>query len=150
MAINKKLYRSTGDKIIFGVCGGLGEYFDIDPVIVRIIFVLLTVWGGSGILIYVILAIVVPENSSANTGSKKKNKEKEIEENVEKLAKDVENVAKKHSGKGEMIFGLILLFVGLSLLAGNFFPIFNVWRLWPVILIIFAITLLVKGGKEEQ
>lgn len=59
----KRLYRSKKDKMIAGVCGGLAEYFDIDPVIIRIIaFVLLLPGGVPGLLPYVILWVVVPKN----------------------------------------------------------------------------------------
>lgn len=56
--MNKKLYRSN-DRKLFGVCGGIAEYFDIDPLIVRILWVVLTVSGGSGILIYIIAALLM-------------------------------------------------------------------------------------------
>jgi phage shock protein C len=55
-----KLYRSRTDSRIAGVCGGLGEYFDIDPTLIRLIFVLLALTGGHGVLLYIILWIVVP------------------------------------------------------------------------------------------
>ena len=59
----KRLYRSNKDRMIAGVCGGIAEYFDIDPVIVRIIAVILLLPGGlPGFLPYVILWVVVPEN----------------------------------------------------------------------------------------
>ena len=59
----KRLYRSRKDRKIAGVCGGLAEYFNIDPVIVRVIAVLLLLPGGApGLLAYIILWIVVPEN----------------------------------------------------------------------------------------
>ena len=54
----KKLYR--GDGPILGVCAGLGEYFEVDPVLVRIIFVVSVIVFGTGILIYLILALVMP------------------------------------------------------------------------------------------
>ena len=57
----KKLYRSVTDKMLAGVCGGLAEYFAIDPVIVRLIFVLAVIFGGSGILAYIILWIIIPQ-----------------------------------------------------------------------------------------
>jgi phage shock protein C len=58
----KRLYRSKKDQKIGGVCGGLGEYFNIDPTIVRIIFVVLALPGGfPGIIPYFILWVVVPE-----------------------------------------------------------------------------------------
>ncbi len=60
----RKLYRSETDKILGGVAGGLGEYFDIDPNIIRAIFVILAVFGGSGIVIYLILWVLLPTKSS--------------------------------------------------------------------------------------
>jgi phage shock protein PspC (stress-responsive transcriptional regulator) len=55
-----RLYRSTTDRKIAGVCGGLAEYFDIDPVLVRAVFVALALIGGLGLLLYVLLWIAVP------------------------------------------------------------------------------------------
>jgi phage shock protein C len=52
--------RSTTDKMLFGVCGGLGEYFHIDPVIVRLIFVLVTLTSGMGLPVYAIMIVVTP------------------------------------------------------------------------------------------
>jgi len=60
----KRLYRSKKDKIIGGVCGGIAEYFNIDPVIVRVIAVVLAFMGGSGILAYIIAWIIIPQNPS--------------------------------------------------------------------------------------
>lgn len=57
----KRLYRSQSEKMLNGVCGGLGEYFGIDPTIVRLIFVAITLSTGPGMLLaYLVLAIVVP------------------------------------------------------------------------------------------
>lgn len=56
----KRLYRSVNEKKIAGVCGGLGEYFNIDPVLVRVIFVMLLL-AGVGIISYIILWVVVPK-----------------------------------------------------------------------------------------
>jgi len=63
----KRLYRSTTDRKIAGVCGGLAEYFKIDPTIIRIIFVILLLPGGfPGFIPYVILWLVVPYKPAAN------------------------------------------------------------------------------------
>ncbi len=56
----KKLYRSNDDRKIAGVCGGLGDYFDIDPTIVRLIWISLVLALGSGILAYILAWIIVP------------------------------------------------------------------------------------------
>jgi phage shock protein C len=59
----KRLYRSRKDRKIAGVCGGIAEYFNIDPVIVRVIAVLLLLPGGfPGLIPYIVLWIIVPEN----------------------------------------------------------------------------------------
>ena len=59
--MQKKLVRK--DKKIFGVCGGLGDYFGIDPTIIRVLFLIALLGFGSGLLLYIILAIVVPEET---------------------------------------------------------------------------------------
>ena len=61
----KRLYRSTTDRKVAGVCGGLGEYFGVDPTIIRIIWVALVLGAGTGIIAYIIFWIVVPEGSAA-------------------------------------------------------------------------------------
>jgi len=58
----KQLYRSKKKRIIAGVCGGLGEFFNTDPTIVRLIWVLFVLAGGAGIIAYIIAWIIVPEN----------------------------------------------------------------------------------------
>ncbi len=56
----RKLYRSTEDKKIAGVCGGLGDYFDIDPTIIRLIWVSMVLAFGTGIVAYILAWIIVP------------------------------------------------------------------------------------------
>jgi len=57
----KRLYRSKSNKIIAGVCGGIGKYFGVDPVLVRLLWVLFTLMGGAGILAYIITWIIIPK-----------------------------------------------------------------------------------------
>lgn len=56
----KRLYRSREDSMVCGVCGGVAEYFDVDPSLVRLAWILFVALGGSGILAYIIAAIVIP------------------------------------------------------------------------------------------
>lgn len=60
--MDKKLYRSNKDSKIAGVCGGIAEYFNVDSSIVRIITLLLIFGWGSGLIIYIIIAFIVPED----------------------------------------------------------------------------------------
>ena len=61
--VNKKLYRSEKDRMITSVCGGLVDYFDIDPVIVRLLWVAVTLFVGAGVLRYIIVCIIVHNES---------------------------------------------------------------------------------------
>lgn len=59
--MTKKLYRSRNDRVISGVCGGLGQYLDTDPTLLRIGAVLLAIWSfGTAVLVYLALAVIVP------------------------------------------------------------------------------------------
>lgn len=60
ITMNKKLYKSNTNKMLEGVCGGIAEYFGIDPTIVRLGWVVFCALGGSGILAYIIAAIIIP------------------------------------------------------------------------------------------
>ncbi len=59
--MNKRLYRSKNSRMLCGVCGGIAEYFDIDPTLVRLGWALFCALGGSGIIAYIIAAIIIPE-----------------------------------------------------------------------------------------
>ena len=59
--MDKRLYKSSTNRVLFGVCGGLGEYFNIDPTIVRLLFILLVFGAGSGLAIYVVAALIMPD-----------------------------------------------------------------------------------------
>lgn len=58
--MKKRLYRSTREKMLFGVCGGVAEYFDTDPTIIRLAWVVFSLLGGSGVIAYIIAAIIMP------------------------------------------------------------------------------------------
>lgn len=60
--MEKRLYKSTTNRVLCGVCGGIGEYFNIDPTIVRLLCLLLICGWGSGLLIYLIAAVIIPDS----------------------------------------------------------------------------------------
>ncbi len=60
--MNKKLRRSASNSMLAGVCGGIGEYFAIDPTMIRLAWVLFSCLGGSGVLAYIIAAIIIPKD----------------------------------------------------------------------------------------
>ena len=57
----KRLYRNPQDKKLAGVCSGIANYFDIDPTVVRLAWVLLSLFGGSGVIAYIVCALIIPE-----------------------------------------------------------------------------------------
>jgi phage shock protein C len=61
----RKLYRSRNQRMLAGVCGGLAEYFDLDATLIRVLFLVLAVFGGSGLVIYVVMWLIVPDVSKA-------------------------------------------------------------------------------------
>jgi phage shock protein C len=61
----RKLYRSETQRMLAGVCGGLAEYFNIDATVMRVLFLILAVFGGSGLVLYLVMWIVVPDASKA-------------------------------------------------------------------------------------
>ena len=60
--MSKRLYKSNKDKMLDGVCGGLAEYFGVDPTLIRLAWVLLCAMGGSGVVAYIVAAIVIPRD----------------------------------------------------------------------------------------
>ncbi|HML20099.1 MAG TPA: PspC domain-containing protein [Aggregatilinea sp.] len=64
MNTQKRLYRSREERMFAGVCGGIAEYLDVDPTLVRLVFVALTLLGGPGFIIYIVLMLIVPEGSA--------------------------------------------------------------------------------------
>ncbi|MCO5182370.1 MAG: PspC domain-containing protein [Anaerolineae bacterium] len=111
-----RLVRSDSNKMIAGVCGGLGVYLGIDPTIVRIAFIVLTLASGIGFALYIVLAIVMPGAASAETPSGKT-----IERNIEDLG---ENIVKSVNQLEDSRGGPILV-AGLLIAAGVFFLLGN-------------------------
>ena len=60
----KKLYRSDENKMLAGVCGGIAEYFGVDPTLIRLAWVVFSLLGGSGLLAYILAAIIIPRDDS--------------------------------------------------------------------------------------
>lgn len=79
--------------MLAGVCGGIGEYFEIDPTLVRLVFVLTTFFGGFGLLAYLLLALVVPEEGSSKQAFDKDEIHKNAQELADKIKKEAKTMA---------------------------------------------------------
>ena len=131
--------------MIGGVAGGIAEYFDIDPVIVRIIFVC-ALFFGAGILAYILLWIIIPEEpftlesestSNQSTTSGQKNT----------IENETENNEHKHDGnkRTSYIFGGVLVVLGVILLFSN---LISFDAFWPLIFIALGAALLLKSRNK--
>lgn len=137
----KRLYRSKDNQMIAGVCAGLGEYFSVDPTVIRLIFVLATIFGGYGVVAYIILWIILPEESDKQIGA-----EDTVKENVAAMRSKAEKFAAglksdANEGRTRIIFGAILVGLGVLFFLDNF-GIFRADIFWPLVLIAIGVLIL--------
>ncbi|MCX7936425.1 MAG: PspC domain-containing protein [Chlorobi bacterium] len=140
-----RLYRSRTDRKIAGVCGGIAEYFDMDPSLIRILFVVLIFFNGFGLLAYVICWIVIPEAPLGQV----------IVEpgNAEELALVPEQSSfKPHQPvtKWTIGMGALLIAIGFAILIGQLIPWFNTENIMPYIFIAAGILVLYRGWRNRQ
>jgi len=161
--MEKRLYRSRSNRIICGVCGGLGEYFGIDPVIVRVIFGLLVLANGIGILAYIILAIIIPLESSKATTPEEVVREnvEDIKETSGEIGREIRSTLAGDEGEATEsaktrrnrlnIIGIILVVVGILFLLGSFNLLwwFHWGNLWPLILVAIGIVLILSTRRKK-
>lgn len=166
--MGKRLCRSRTERVVWGVCGGLGQYFNIDPVLVRVIFIVLTLVSGvgPGIIAYIIMAIVIPPEGSISTPRES------LRENVQEMKKSAEDLGReikagieaerKHhehtheqavhppvseSHRGRDILGIVLIIVGVIFLLSTLKMVdwprwLFLWAFfWPVLLIVIGLII---------
>lgn len=146
--MKERLYRSRGDKMIAGICGGMGEYFKIDPVIIRLVFVILAFIQGIGIIAYILLWIIVPMEG------KEKPVKEVVKENIREIAEEAQNWGKEAKervktppeNKSSFWFGVGILVLGLLILLANYNVLVwgAIFRLWPILLVLLGIYLMIK------
>lgn len=141
--MNKRLYRSQRNKVFGGVCGGLGEYFEVDPVLIRVLFVFLTFFHGSGIILYLLLLIILPKEPLILNEDISQSK---IDENTKTENFQVEVAEKKTNTR--KLFGIILLVLGIVLLLDNLIPTFDFEIIFPLILIGAGLFLIIESFRK--
>ncbi len=140
--MTKKIYRNKDKAIFAGVCSGLADYFDIDATLVRIIFVILAFGGGSGVLIYLVLWLVIPSDGENNSDNRKEESIRDFADDVGKkvksVAKEINKEVRVEKRQGNFL-GLILMFLGIVLLIDKVIPMVIRWDyVWPIVLIVLG------------
>jgi len=147
----KRVFRTNRNKMVAGVASGFAEYFEVDPVLVRIIFIILTLINGIGLLIYLILWLIVPldEEKVYNTATINSSDNKADTVNAENLPKDKYDGNDKPTRTNFRFFaGLILILIGAAFLLENIFPFLDFVDFFPVLLIVIGVSILLKSGKN--
>jgi phage shock protein C len=124
-----RLHRSARDRICFGVCGGIAEYLVVDPSLVRIAVVVATLWGGIGLLLYVVLAVILPVDDNASSRPERPTAQ-----------------------RNHMLAGVLLMIMGVVLLASNLgLAPWLAWNLfWPSVLILIGVALLIRQPRRTE
>jgi phage shock protein PspC (stress-responsive transcriptional regulator) len=175
MATYKKLERSRTDRMLGGVAGGLASYFDMDSSIVRFLFILGVIVWGTGIWVYVVLWIILPENKrsteyfSANpqneptmeqddlnfkdAGTYKKEYRETTPNSSDDPYKAYQEKHKRRRENGNLIAGAVLISFGVLFLLSEYIPRVSFSDLWPFVLIVAGGVLLRNyfiNNKKQQ
>ncbi len=150
----KNLYRSREHKMLGGVAGGLGEYFDIDPIFIRIFFVVTLFTGGIGIIAYIILWIITPKEpierffkqSQQQSYSFANENENSYQSNISDKPIDVEYSEKS---KVKMLGGITLMAIGIIILFDKLLPDFDFAYIWSGVLVFLGIFLIFNSFKRS-
>ena len=143
--MRERLYRSRNERMFLGVAGGLAEWFDVDPSIVRLAFVLFSLAGGAGLIVYIAMAIFVPERPKgvpvrpgvALSG-----------DHAPDAASGTPRVA--GDNRGAIVFGVLLVIVGGWFLLRRAIPALELDNWWPGLLIGLGVVLLVSAARGRD
>ncbi len=144
---NIKLYRSLSNRMIGGVCGGLGPYLTIDPIFIRLLFVLLLFGSDFGFILYLLLWILIPEEGKTHGL-----KEDTFGDKVKSMGNDIQQAVTQPHPQSGLILGIGLIVVGGFLFVDRLNFSWLQWIdfdiLWPILLIVGGFVLLFRKRGE--
>jgi phage shock protein C len=152
--MDNRLYRSTTDKMLGGVCAGLGKYLRIDVTLVRLFFVVLTMVGGFGPVLYFILWIVVPpEGHTVLPGQTEGFDSNEFKERAGMVRDDFVNAVKAPNQNAVRFIGIALVLAGGFMILKQFNISWLSWLnsgvVWAALILLAGVALLVRGTRGE-
>ena len=144
---NIKLYRSNSDRMVGGVCGGLGTFLNIDPIFVRLLFVLLLFGSEFGFILYLLLWIIIPEEGKAYGF-----KDDSLGDKVKSMGDDIQQAVTQPHPQAGIIMGVGLIVIGGFLFLDNLNLSWMNWIdldiIWPILLIVGGVVLLFRKKTE--
>lgn len=148
--MENRLYRSTTDKMLGGVCAGLGKYLNIDVTIVRLFFIVITLAGGLGPLLYLVLWVVVPpENHVVDPNHPETLDGPELKERAGMVRDDFVNAVSSPNQKTARFIGIALVLMGgfmvLKQLNVSWLTWLNEGVIWALLILAAGVALLVRG-----
>lgn len=132
----KKFTRSEEHRLVAGVCGGIAEYYETDPMLVRLLFVFTLPFGAVPIFAYLFLWLVVPEKGA--------------KEPIIKEAMNPEREHRHHYNHTHGVLGFFLIMIGVLFLLDNMFPWLGLRTFWPLILILIGLAIMLRKHEHDQ
>ena len=145
---HRGLYRSSNQAVIGGVAAGIAEHLKTDPTLIRIIFVIVAMFGGGGLLIYVILWIALPTHETKHFEIPKGPTMGEGAKKMDPSDPDFKMPVAPNNGG--LIAGLIMISLGVIFLADRFLPRIHFSDMWPVILLVVGVVLIVSAYSKSK
>ncbi|MCZ6600626.1 MAG: PspC domain-containing protein [Acidobacteria bacterium] len=155
----RRLTRNTRKAILGGVAAGFGDYIDMDPVLIRLIFIILCLAGGAGLIIYIVAWLVMPRDDQVDQEGASEGMPPPADQfaNEVKAAGErvVDNIRRSttDAGRGRVIGGLILMLLGFLFLMNQIYSLdwLRFRYLWPLVLVGVGVMLFIQGmkGREE-
>ncbi len=175
----RRLFRSKKERVLGGVAGGLAEYFEVDVVLVRLLWVLAAFVGGGGILAYIVAWIIIPEeetipkkarpvpgekkevdgkqetvNSETGESQATQGEEGTEDDNVQDAVKyaeqDTGQAVQEHKARRQRNAGLLLIGLGLIFLSRQVLPAYFFQFSWPLLLILLGLFFLMRDRRETE
>jgi len=147
-----RLYRSKSDRVLGGVCAGLGSFLKIDPVFIRIFFIVWTVLGEFAVLIYILLWVIVPSDSSAEADETFQIND--LGARFQQMGREIAEVSRQPNSELIIFAGVGLIAWGIYYLIRRLVPYLDLWAysqyLWPALLIIAGLFVIFRTNKKSE
>ncbi len=147
-----RLYRSESGRVLGGVCAGLGNFLGIDPILIRIFFIVWTVLGEFSVLIYILLWVIVPSDTSSDAdGTFQIN---DLGARFHQMGREIGEISRQPNSELIIFTGLGLIAWGAYYLVRRLVPYLDLWAysqyLWPAMLIIAGVFVIICTIRKKE